>query len=284
VSILVVDDSRAMRMIVLRELRKAGYETRDVLEAENGRVALELVRQGGIDLVLCDWNMPDMNGIRFLQILRQEGITVPFGFITSESQPLVHREALDNGADFVVTKPFALDTLSLQVEKALEGHRQSDGLAAALAPKEPTVANVLEGLLGRPVSTGESGPPSTTGAGAVARYRTAASAQRMLLVVEMAVAASIGAALSKLPLGQAEEFISEGALSETAYENLYEVLNVLSQVVPGNGERWFLEGVKMLPNLRDHGDVAEATALSWLRPAQVRVQGYATGSIGFLRV
>ena len=283
-SILVVDDSRAMRMIVLRELRKAGYETRDVLEAENGRVALELVRQGGIDLVLCDWNMPDMNGIRFLQILRHEGITVPFGFVTSESQPLVHREALDNGADFVVTKPFAPDALSLQVEKALEGHRQSDGLAAALAPKEPTVASVLEGLLGRPVSAGESGPPRTTGAGAVARYRTNASAQRMLLVVEMAVAASIGAALSRLPPGMAEEFISEGAVSETAYENLCEVLNVLSQVVPGDGERWFLEGVKVLPNLRDHGDVEEATALSWLRPVQVSVQGYPTGSVGFLRV
>lgn len=282
--VLVVDDSRAMRMIVLRELRKAGYETRDVLEAEDGRAALELVRQGGVDLVLSDWNMPDMSGLKLLQTLRQEGITVPFGFVTSESQPLVHREALDNGADFVVTKPFTTGSLSVQVEKVLEGHRQSDGLGAALAPHEATVSGVLEELLGRQVGTSQSQPPRTSMPGAIARYRTGAHARRMLLVAEMSVAASIGAALSRVPADQAEEYIIEGKLPSHAQENLYEVLNVLSQVVPGAGERWGLEGLKLVAHLSDHGDVEEATALSWQRPLEVSVQGYPSGRIGFLRV
>lgn len=70
---LVVDDSRAMRMTVLRELHKGGYDTRDVPEVENGRPALEAIRQGGVDLVLCDWNMPEMNGITLLQALSSCG-------------------------------------------------------------------------------------------------------------------------------------------------------------------------------------------------------------------
>jgi two-component system chemotaxis response regulator CheY len=139
-AILVVDDSRAMRMIVLRELRKAGYETRDVAEAENGRDALEKIRAGGVDLVLSDWNMPEMNGMTLLMALRRDGNDIPFGFVTSESTPLMHRDALDAGADFVVTKPFTADTLALQVERALQGVRQGDGLAAALAPKELSLA------------------------------------------------------------------------------------------------------------------------------------------------
>ena len=128
--ILVVDDSRAMRMIVLRELRKAGHETRDAIEAENGRVALVRVRQGGVHLVLSCWNMPEMNGITLLRTLRREGIAVPFGFITSESTAHIHREALDAGADFVVTKPFSVETLSVPVGQALRGTRQADGIDA----------------------------------------------------------------------------------------------------------------------------------------------------------
>ena len=281
-SILVVDDSRAMRMIVQRELRKAGYNTRDVAEAENGRAALEVVRAGGVDLVLSDWNMPDINGIRLLQILRKEGNRVPFGFVTSESNALVHRDALDAGADFVIVKPFTADDLSAQMERALEGHRQGDGLGAALAPKEASVASVLEELLGRPVTTTKCEPPRTALAGAVATYQGQQEGHRMLLVAEIGVAASVGAALSRLPAGAAEDYISEKALPPTAQENLYEVLNVMAQVVPGYGERYALETVDTFECLSAHSDVALATPISWSAPTEVTVQGYPSGRVGYL--
>lgn len=92
-AILVVDDSRAMRMIVLRELRKAGFDTKDVREAENGLGALEQIKAGGIELVLSDWNMPEMDGMCLLQALRGGGNHVPFGFVTSESTAVMHRDA-----------------------------------------------------------------------------------------------------------------------------------------------------------------------------------------------
>ena len=85
--ILIVDDSKAMRMIVQRTLKQAGFENIQPLEANNGLEALQVVDQQQPDLVLSDWNMPEMKGIELLQALRANGKQVPLGFITSESSP-----------------------------------------------------------------------------------------------------------------------------------------------------------------------------------------------------
>lgn len=282
-AILVVDDSRAMRMIVLRELRKAGYQTRDVAEAENGRDALDKIRAGGVDLVLSDWNMPEMNGMSLLTALRRDGNNIPFGFVTSESTPLMHRDALDAGADFVVTKPFSADSLALQVERALQGVRQGDGLAAALAPKDQSLAEMLEELLGRDVVTKPSTPPKLASPGAVARYRGENEATRALLVAELEVAASMGAALSRIPHGVVEEEAKVGKLSDIVQTNLYEVFNVLSKAVPGYEERWRLEGMKVLGELGEHAEVWDARPDMWRSCVTVAIDGYPSGHIGFLR-
>ncbi|ACU53186.1 response regulator receiver protein [Acidimicrobium ferrooxidans DSM 10331] len=104
--ILVADDSRAMRMIVIRQLRHAGLDDAEFLQAENGFDALELVRREQPDLILSDWNMPEMNGLEFLQALRSEGSDTPFGFVTSEGTPDMIRMARSAGATFLIAKPF----------------------------------------------------------------------------------------------------------------------------------------------------------------------------------
>ncbi|HTW07783.1 MAG TPA: response regulator [Acidimicrobiales bacterium] len=281
-AILVVDDSRAMRMIVLRELRRAGYDTKDVEEAENGAVALERVRLGGIDLVLSDWNMPEVSGMRLLELLRREGNNVPFGFVTSESTPGMHRDALDAGADFVVTKPFSADSLSLQVERCLQGSRQADGLGAAIADEDESFATVLEGLLGRTVSTVAAPPPTLSKPGAVARYRSGTESHRAMLVAELAVVASVGAALSRIPPKQTEEYVRDGAVPDIIAENFHEVANILSKVVPGYEEHWSLEGTSVLPQLGGHVEVWAAEATSWRKPLEVRIDGYPAGRAAFL--
>ncbi len=104
--ILVVDDSKAMRMIVRRTLRQAGFEAHDVDEAENGREGLAKVQRFAPDLVLSDWNMPELNGIDFLRNLRAKGNQVRFGFVTSEGTPEMRELAAANGAEFLIAKPF----------------------------------------------------------------------------------------------------------------------------------------------------------------------------------
>ena len=104
--ILVVDDSRALRMIVRRSLRQAGFGQHDVSEAEDGKQALQQIGEGSPDLVLCDWNMPGMTGRELLQKLRASGNQVAFGFVTSEGTPAMRQAAFEAGAAFLVTKPF----------------------------------------------------------------------------------------------------------------------------------------------------------------------------------
>jgi two-component system chemotaxis response regulator CheY len=104
--ILIVDDSKAMRMIVARTLRQSGFGGATIEEAGTGAEALRLITASEPDLVLCDWNMPEMNGLELLKTLRSQGSKVKFGFVTSEASAEMKETALAHGAQFLITKPF----------------------------------------------------------------------------------------------------------------------------------------------------------------------------------
>jgi two-component system chemotaxis response regulator CheY len=108
--VLIVDDSNAMRMIVRRTLRQAGYQPTTISEARNGIEALSFVRNSAPDLILCDWNMPEMSGLELLENLKRIGCPSKFGFVTSESTPEMLAVAMNAGALFLVTKPFTPDS------------------------------------------------------------------------------------------------------------------------------------------------------------------------------
>ena len=110
--VLIVDDSKAMRMIVKRTLRQASLADAEIEEAGDGTEALPLIGSWNPDLVLCDWNMPEMNGIDLLRTLRNQGNPVRFGFVTSESTPDMRQMAEDEGAEFLIAKPFDGDTFT----------------------------------------------------------------------------------------------------------------------------------------------------------------------------
>lgn len=117
--ILVADDSRVMRQIVIRTLRQAGYGDAEICEATDGAHGLIQFSDFGPDLVLSDWNMPELNGIDMLRSLRASGYTGPFGFVTSEGSPQMRELASTSGADFLVAKPFNADVLREHIESSL---------------------------------------------------------------------------------------------------------------------------------------------------------------------
>ena len=114
--ILIADDSKAMRMIVIRTMRQAGLEGHKIIEAEDGKQAFEMARKEDPDLILSDWNMPEMTGIEFLRALRSSGSTTPFCFVTSEGSDEMRSLAEAAGALGLIAKPFTpeafADTLS----------------------------------------------------------------------------------------------------------------------------------------------------------------------------
>ena len=108
--IVVVDDSRVMRQIIVRTLRQAGYGGHRVVEATNGLEGLQAVQRHDPDLVLSDWNMPEMDGMELLGALRAQGLRVPFGFVTAERSPEMVGRAEAAGAAFVIAKPFTAES------------------------------------------------------------------------------------------------------------------------------------------------------------------------------
>jgi two-component system chemotaxis response regulator CheY len=108
-NVLIVDDSKAMRMIVSRTLRQAGFGDGTLREAADGAEALSAIEAEEPDLVLSDWNMPEMNGLELLQALRAQGCGVRFGFVTSESTTDMREQAISAGAEFLIAKPFTAE-------------------------------------------------------------------------------------------------------------------------------------------------------------------------------
>ena len=107
--ILIADDSRVMRQIVTRTLRQAGFGDHDLVEAANGAEAFEKTKSEAPDLVISDWNMPQMTGVDVLRRLRASGNGVKFGFVTSECTPEMRRQAVAAGALFFIVKPFTAE-------------------------------------------------------------------------------------------------------------------------------------------------------------------------------
>ncbi len=117
--ILLVDDSKTMRMLVQRAIRQAGFRGLVVGEAENGVQALEKLRVENPRIILSDWNMPEMSGIDFLTQVRASQNQVPFGFITSEASAQIKDLAINSGANFLITKPFTPEDMQAALSPIL---------------------------------------------------------------------------------------------------------------------------------------------------------------------
>ncbi|MFK8013991.1 MAG: response regulator [Gammaproteobacteria bacterium] len=117
--VLIVDDSSAMRMIVKRTLKMAGFGGLKFSEAADGQEALAQVDDVNPGLILCDWNMPNMNGLEFLTKLREDGNTTKFGFITTESTAEMRSRAREAGAQFLISKPFTAESFEKTLRPVL---------------------------------------------------------------------------------------------------------------------------------------------------------------------
>jgi len=123
---LIVDDSAVMRKVFQRALKETGLGVTDVVEATNGQEALEILRtqQGSeteLHLILCDINMPLMDGLAFLEQARQEDLLaeVPVVIITTEGAERQVLRAIAAGARGYICKPFTADQVRSRIQPLL---------------------------------------------------------------------------------------------------------------------------------------------------------------------
>ena len=123
VRVLIVDDSSVMRKIVDRSLRQAGIEISQLFEAGNGAEALGVIQDNKVDLILCDINMPVMDGLEFIKQLTavDNAKGVPVVMITTEGSEAHVVQALASGARGYIRKPFTADQVKEHVIPILAG-------------------------------------------------------------------------------------------------------------------------------------------------------------------
>jgi two-component system chemotaxis response regulator CheY len=117
VRVLIIDDSSVMRKIVERSLRQAGLELEKVVEAANGAEALAALQDNVVDLILCDINMPVMDGLEFVRQVAtvKSAKGVPIVMITTEGSESRVVAALSAGARGYIRKPFTPDQVKEHV-------------------------------------------------------------------------------------------------------------------------------------------------------------------------
>jgi two-component system chemotaxis response regulator CheY len=114
--VLVVDDFATMRKIVRNILKQIGFE--DIIEAEDGTAALQLIKNDKVGLVVTDWNMPNMTGLDLLREIRQNPQTsnLPVLMVTAEGLKENVMEAVKAGVSNYVVKPFTAEVLQEKIE------------------------------------------------------------------------------------------------------------------------------------------------------------------------
>ena len=120
IKILIVDDFSTMRRIIKNLLRDLGYT--NTSEADDGTTALPMLKGGGFDLLVTDWNMPGMQGIDLLKAVRADEklSTLPVLMVTAEQKKEQIIEAAKAGVNGYIVKPFTAQTLKEKLDKIFE--------------------------------------------------------------------------------------------------------------------------------------------------------------------
>jgi len=116
IRILVIDDEPPIRKLLRMGLSSQGYH---ILEAPDGRAALELLGREKLDLVILDLGLPDMKGHELLRVIRERDENIPVVVLSSRGDEAGKVEAFDLGADDYVTKPFGMNELLARLRTAL---------------------------------------------------------------------------------------------------------------------------------------------------------------------
>lgn len=118
--ILVVDDFATMRKVIKNLLKQAGYN--NIVEAEDGAEALKVLKSVKVDFVISDWNMPNMNGLEFLQAVRADAELSKMSFLMVTAEALQENVvlAVKAGVSDYIVKPFTAETLNEKIEKIFQ--------------------------------------------------------------------------------------------------------------------------------------------------------------------
>ncbi len=120
IKVLIVDDFATMRKVIRNLLKQVGYE--DIVEAEDGVMALKALKSQKIDVIVSDWNMPNMTGFELLKAVRADPdlAKTPFLMVTAEALQDNVVAAVKAGVNNYIVKPFTAEVLNEKIKKIMD--------------------------------------------------------------------------------------------------------------------------------------------------------------------
>ena len=120
-NILVVDDSTPMRSVIKKTLKASGFKVGEFFDAANGREALDILRDEWLDLVLTDYNMPDMDGLELINAMKSDEIlkAIPVVVVTTEGSQQRVAQFMEKGAAGYIRKPFTPEEIRQQLNQIM---------------------------------------------------------------------------------------------------------------------------------------------------------------------
>ena len=288
-SILVVDDSRAMRMLMGHYLRQLGYGTSAILEAPDGARALEMVRMHGPTLVLSDLYMPGMDGLELWRRIKADPALDPrFGLVTCAADKPTRMLAADAGVHFMLTKPFSEDRLEDCLRQAFSRRAANlrTGPVHVAVPEDASVFSIRL-LVQKLIRTRNKVEPAphlleldSLQRPVVARYVLDDASTCGYAYMEMGTAVRMAGALTMLPHSVIREELMNPSPDGILESNLHELFSILSQLFNRGGrvrarlDRSWRDRDPLPPEL--FGVIDDPC---WRADARVSIAGYGGGAV-----
>jgi CheY-like chemotaxis protein/ABC-type nitrate/sulfonate/bicarbonate transport system substrate-binding protein len=168
ISVLIVDDTTIMHHLITKILKAIGYQ--NIVTAVDGLDAIETLKEQKVDLIISDWNMPNMDGLQFLKWVRQEEAfkDIPFIMATAQADKSQETLALQEGANTHIAKPFDEENLKAKIEEAFGLKQETEEEARpkvkvkGKVPMEIAHIQITDhlalGILKHQIATGEVSP------------------------------------------------------------------------------------------------------------------------------
>jgi two-component system chemotaxis response regulator CheY len=128
-NVLIVDDSLPMRSVIQKTVKASGFHVGQIFSASNGREALDLLRGEWLDLVLTDYNMPDMDGIQLMEEMKKDDTLrgIPVVMVTTEASKTRVDEFMEKGAAGYVKKPFTPEEIRTKLNSVMGEPEDGEG-------------------------------------------------------------------------------------------------------------------------------------------------------------
>ena len=128
-NVLIVDDSSVMRSVLKKTVNMCGFKIGELLEAGDGLEALKLLKTNWVDLVLTDYNMPNMDGLQLIEEMKKDEILarIPVVVVTTEGSEKKIRTFLEKGASDYLQKPFTPEQVRLKLNRVMGESDEQEG-------------------------------------------------------------------------------------------------------------------------------------------------------------